>query len=113
MTSTSLYFLIILMFFVSLIVQSSVSSKFKKYSQAPVSSGMTGYQAAEAILKSAGLDDVKIEMTHGTLSDHYDPMHKTLRLSEGVLKAHPSPRWLSPPMKRDTPSSTPRVISRS
>jgi len=87
MTSTSLYFLIILMFFVSLIVQSSVSSKFKKYSQAPVSSGMTGYQAAEAILKSAGLDDVKIEMTHGTLSDHYDPMHKTLRLSEGVFKS--------------------------
>lgn len=87
MTSTSLYFLIILMFFVSMIVQSSVSSKFKKYSQAPVSSGMTGYQAAEAILKSAGLDDVKIEMTHGTLSDHYDPMHKTLRLSEGVFKS--------------------------
>lgn len=87
MTSTSLYFLIILMFFVSLIVQSSVSSKFKKYSRAPVSSGMTGYQAAEAILKSAGLDDVKIEMTHGTLSDHYDPMHKTLRLSEGVFKS--------------------------
>lgn len=87
MTSTSLYYLIILMFFVSLIVQSSVSSKFKKYSQAPVSSGMTGYQAAEAILKSAGLDDVKIEMTHGTLSDHYDPMHKTLRLSEGVFKS--------------------------
>ena len=74
MTSDSLYLLIILMFFVSLIVQGSVSSKFKKYSQVPVSGGMTGYEAAKRVLESAGLDDVKIEMTHGTLSDHYDPM---------------------------------------
>ncbi len=87
MTSDSLYLLIILMFFVSLIVQGSVSSKFKKYSQVPVSGGMTGYEAAKRVLESAGLDDVKIEMTHGTLSDHYDPMHKTLRLSEAVYRS--------------------------
>ena len=87
MTSDSLYLLIILMFFVSLIVQGSVSSKFKKYRQVPVSGGMTGYEAAKRVLESAGLDDVKIEMTHGTLSDHYDPMHKTLRLSEAVYRS--------------------------
>ncbi len=87
MTSDSLYLLIIIMFFVSLIVQGSVSSKFKKYSQVPVSGGMTGYEAAKRVLESAGLDDVKIEMTHGTLSDHYDPMHKTLRLSEAVYRS--------------------------
>lgn len=84
MTSDSLYLLIILMFFVSLIVQGAVSSKFKKYSQVPVSSGMTGYDAAKALLQNAGLSDIKIEMTRGNLSDHYDPMHKTLRLSEAV-----------------------------
>lgn len=87
MTSDSLYLLIIIMFLVSLIVQGSVSSKFKKYSQVPVSGSMTGYEAAKRVLESAGLDDVKIEMTHGTLSDHYDPMHKTLRLSEAVYRS--------------------------
>ncbi len=87
MTSDSLYLLIILMFFVSLIVQGAVSSKFKKYSQVPVSGGTTGYEAAKRILKSAGLDDVRIEMTHGTLSDHYDPSSKTLRLSEAVYNS--------------------------
>lgn len=87
MNANALYLLILLMFIVSLIVQGSVSSKFKKYSQVPVSGGMSGFEAARKILESAGLDDVKIEMTHGMLSDHYDPMHKTLRLSEAVYKS--------------------------
>lgn len=87
MTSNSLYLLIILMFFVSLIVQASVSSKFKKYSQVPASGGMTGWQAAQKVLQNAGLNDVKLEMTGGTLSDHYDPSSKTLRLSEPVARS--------------------------
>ncbi|MBR3928332.1 MAG: zinc metallopeptidase [Clostridia bacterium] len=87
MNSDYLYFLIILMFFVSLIVQGAVSSRFKKYSQVPVSSGMSGYSAARRILESAGLDDIKIETTRGTLTDHYDPSSKTLRLSETVAKS--------------------------
>ncbi|MBQ9855709.1 MAG: zinc metallopeptidase, partial [Clostridia bacterium] len=84
MNSNTLYFLIIVMFFVSLIVQGSVSRKFNKYSQVQVSSRMTGYEAAYLILKNAGLTDVKIERTSGTLSDHYDPSTKTLRLSDAV-----------------------------
>lgn len=84
MNSTSLYLLIIVMFFVSLIVQGGVSRKFKKYSEVRVSSGMTGTEAAKRVLASAGLTDVKVETTHGTLTDHYDPSSRTLRLSEAV-----------------------------
>ncbi len=87
MSSDFLYFLIILMFFVSLIVQMSVSSKFKKYSKVPVSSGMSGHEAARKLLDDAGLADVRIELAHGTLTDHYDPSSKTLRLSEAVANS--------------------------
>ena len=86
MNSSTLYFLIIIMFVVSLIVQGVVNSRFNKLSQVPVSTGMTGYQAAERILHSAGVTDVKIELTQGHLSDHYDPSSKTLRLSPAVAQ---------------------------
>ena len=88
MNANTLYFLIIVMFFVSLIVQGSVSRKFNKYSKFQVSSGMTGRDAAARLLENAGLTDVKIELTHGKLSDHYDPSSKTLRLSEAVYHSN-------------------------
>lgn len=84
MNPDTLYLLIIVMFFISLIVQGSVSSKFNKYSKVQVSSRLTGMEAASRLLQNAGLHDVKIERIHGTLSDHYDPTSKTLRLSEAV-----------------------------
>lgn len=59
-------------------------SAFKKYSKVRAMSGLTGAQAAQRMLSMAGLSDVSIEATRGTLSDHYDPRTKTLRLSEPV-----------------------------
>jgi hypothetical protein len=59
-------------------------STFKKYSTVGSSTGMTGAQAAARLLRSVGIGDVKIEEVGGFLSDHYDPMSKTLRLSPGV-----------------------------
>jgi Zn-dependent membrane protease YugP len=47
-------------------------------------SGLTGAQAAERILHSAGIYDVSIEHVRGNLSDHYDPSHKVLRLSDST-----------------------------
>lgn len=85
MDPNTLYILIIVMFFVSLIVQASVNSKFTRLSQVPVSTGMTGAEAAKRILLSSGVKDVKIEHTSGRLSDHYDPSSKTLRLSDAVF----------------------------
>ena len=59
-------------------------SAFKKYSKVRTLSGQTGAQAAKTMLERAGIDDVKIVATRGTLSDHYNPANKTLALSEPV-----------------------------
>jgi len=64
--------------------QSKVQSTFNKYSKVTAKSGVTGAQAAELLLKNAGVGDVRIEPTRGNLTDHYDPRSKVLRLSEGV-----------------------------
>jgi Zn-dependent membrane protease YugP len=57
---------------------------FNKYSKVANRRGMTGADVAAAILRANMIQDVKIEPVSGTLSDHYDPRTKTLRLSEPV-----------------------------
>lgn len=64
--------------------QISVDSTFKKYSQTPTRSGMSGADAARMVLHRAGIYDVSIEMVNGHLSDHFDPRTNVIRLSEGV-----------------------------
>ena len=59
-------------------------SAFKKYSRQRVSTGLTGAEAARRMLARAGIDDVQVTATRGFLSDHYNPMNKTLALSEAV-----------------------------
>lgn len=59
-------------------------SAFNKYSKVRAASGLTGAQAAQRLLAFAGIHDVKIVPAHGMLSDHYNPVNKTLALSEGV-----------------------------
>ena len=59
-------------------------STFKKYSKQRAMTGMTGAQAAKRMLDMAGIGDVKIAPTNGYLSDHYNPINKTLALSEPV-----------------------------
>lgn len=59
-------------------------SAFKKYSKVRVATGLTGAQAAEKMLASAGITDVKVVPHKGMLSDHYNPVTKTLALSEPV-----------------------------
>jgi hypothetical protein len=68
----------------SLWAQFKVKSTFKKYSKVAVASGMSGAQAAAAIVRESGLVGVSIERHGGFLSDHYDPRAKTLRLSPDV-----------------------------
>ena len=64
--------------------QFKVKSTFKRYSQVATASGMTGAQAAEAVLRNSGVTGVGIQPVAGQLSDHYDPRSKTLNLSEDV-----------------------------
>lgn len=62
-------------------------SRFSKYSEVGAASGMTGAQAAERLLQFEGIMGVKVEEVDGFLSDHYDPMSRTLRLSPGVYES--------------------------
>jgi len=66
---------------IGLWAQAKLSSAYGKYSQVPVESGMTGAQAARAILDQAGLHDVPVQEVPGHLTDHYDPTKRALFLS--------------------------------
>ena len=61
-----------------------VKSAFNKYSKVRSARGLTGAEAAAEMLRSAGIGDVKIVRSQGMLSDHYNPLNKTLALSEAV-----------------------------
>ena len=61
-----------------------VKRAFNKYSQVPSMRGLTGAAAAAEMLRRAGVEGVGIEPAQGLLSDHYNPLTKTLNLSEGV-----------------------------
>jgi len=69
---------------VSFLVQSRFKSKFKKYSETPLSTGMTGRDIAEKMLQDHGIYDVKILSVEGSLSDHYNPANRTVNLSPEV-----------------------------
>lgn len=66
----------------SFLIQSRLKSKFKKYSKIPV--GLTGRDIAYKMLQDNGLNDVKVTCTPGQLTDHYNPINKTVNLSEDV-----------------------------
>ena len=68
----------------SLLASWMVKSAFSRYSQVRTMNGMTGAEAAERMLASAGVRDVAVERTDGFLSDHYNPLTKKLALSEEV-----------------------------
>jgi Zn-dependent membrane protease YugP len=67
--------------------QMRVKSTFQRYSQVAPRNGMTGAQAAAAVLQSSGLPNLSIRPIEGQLSDHYDPRNKTLNLSADVGNA--------------------------
>lgn len=69
---------------VSWIVQTSLTSKFKKYSKIALPSGMTGADVARKMLQDNGITDVTVTATGGMLTDHYNPTTKTINLSKGV-----------------------------
>ncbi|MBO4656716.1 MAG: zinc metallopeptidase [Bacteroidales bacterium] len=71
----------------SLLVQGTLRRRFARYSQEPLSSGLTGAQVAQKMLYDNGIHDVSIIPTNGTLTDHYDPTKKTIALSEDVYNS--------------------------
>lgn len=70
---------------VSYVVQANLKRKFEKYSKIPVA--MTGHDVAVKMLHDNGIYDVKVTCTPGTLTDHYNPVTKTVNLSQGVYNS--------------------------
>ncbi len=64
-----------------------VRSTYRQYSRQANNRGVSGYEAARILLRSAGLDHVRVEETPGQLNDHYDPRKDVLRLSKGVAQS--------------------------
>jgi len=71
----------------SWLISMQLRSKFKKYSKVPINNNMTGREVAEKMLRDNGIMDVKVISTAGQLTDHYNPLNKTVNLSEGVYSS--------------------------
>jgi Zn-dependent membrane protease YugP len=76
--------LMVLVMGASWLVQNRLKSKFKKYSNTPIRSNLSGKEIAEKMLADNGIYDVKVLSVTGQLTDHYHPVHKTVNLSEAV-----------------------------
>lgn len=72
-------------FLLALYAQSKIKANFDKYSRISNGEGLTGRSVAEMILKGHGIYDVAVDRVRGSLTDHYDPAHKVLRLSDPVF----------------------------
>lgn len=81
------YVLVIIGVIICLAASAKMRSTFNKYSRVRSRSGMTGREAAEYVLRSAGIYDVHVERVAGNLTDHYDPRTKTLRLSDATYNS--------------------------
>lgn len=77
-------FLIFIAFGVSIWAQFRVKGTFNKWMEVPSGSGKSGGEVARDLLDANGLQNIPIEVVPGTLSDHYDPIHQVVRLSEAV-----------------------------
>ena len=78
------YVLVLIGVVLTLLASARVKSTFAKYERIRNSAGLTGRDAAERILHGAGIYDVRIERVSGSLTDHYDPRNKVLRLSDST-----------------------------
>ncbi len=71
----------------SYIIQSTLNSRFEKYSRVPSPHGLTGADVARLMLQQNGITDVKVQSVSGRLTDHYNPSDKTINLSDGVYNS--------------------------
>lgn len=79
------YWILLPAILLTLYASFKVNSTFRKYSKVGNSRGITGYDCARKILDSNGLSDVEIQRVEGSMTDHYDPRSRVLRLSDTVF----------------------------
>ena len=82
----SIWVIMIGIMLLSMVVSMTLKSKFNKYSKIPLDNGMSGRDVAEKMLRDNGITDVKIESIEGQLTDHYNPVDKTINLSREVYE---------------------------
>jgi len=80
----STYFLVLIGAVICLMASANVKSTYKKFANYRSMTNMTGAQVAERLLRSAGLNDVRVGQVRGELSDHYNPATKVVNLSDSV-----------------------------
>lgn len=80
----SIWAIIIGVMLFSFIIQTTLNSKFNKYSAVPSPHGLTGADVARLMLQQNGITDVTVQSVGGKLTDHYNPSDKTINLSEAV-----------------------------
>ena len=71
---------------IGMVVSGRLKSKFKKYGQIPLSSGLSGREIAERMLREYGISNVQITQGQGTLTDHYNPRTRTVSLSPAIYQ---------------------------
>jgi uncharacterized protein len=79
-----MWILLIGVMLISLLVSSKLRGRLQKYAQMPLSSGLTGKEVSEKMLRDNGIYDVKVISVEGHLTDHYDPTKKTVNLSPEI-----------------------------
>lgn len=82
----SIYLVSLIFVGISMLVSMRLKSKFNQYSNIFLASGMSGKEVAERMLKDNGIYDVQVISVEGFLSDHYNPMNKTVNLSPEVYQ---------------------------
>lgn len=84
MMSSEIFIVSMVFLGISFLVSAILKSKFTKYSKIALGNGMTGREIAEKMLRENGIYDVKVISVEGFLSDHYNPVNKTVNLSPDV-----------------------------
>ncbi|MDO4605176.1 MAG: zinc metallopeptidase [Helcococcus sp.] len=82
------YILLIIAMIISMFASMKVRTNYQKFSKIAASSGLTGAEAAKIILDKNGIYDVSVQPINGTLTDHYDPKSKVIRLSQGIYDSN-------------------------
>lgn len=85
---SAVWILMIIIAIAGFAVQAMLQSRFKKYSRIPLRNGMTGREVAEKMLHDNGIYDVQVISVRGQLTDHYNPVNKTINLSEPVYNSN-------------------------
>ncbi len=79
-----IYIIFIFFMILSWLVSNQLQSRFKKYSKVGLRSGLSGREVAEKMLRESGVEGVRVISTPGRLTDHYNPLDKTVNLSPDV-----------------------------